>query len=104
MHINSKHQNKYIHNCKICGYGTNNKQSMTSHRINEHTSKEKAEQMEKFICSICQNISLQSSFYRSIYTQEIVQLGKKIMNTECKPSKWVKTAESGKTQEAVSHR
>ena len=25
MHMNSKHKNQFIHNCVICGYGTNNK-------------------------------------------------------------------------------
>ena len=33
MHMNSKHKKQFIHNCEICGYGTNNKQSKISHQI-----------------------------------------------------------------------
>ena len=51
--MNSKHKNQFIHNCDKWGYGTNNKQSMTSHKIREHTSKEVAQPIEKFCCSIC---------------------------------------------------
>ena len=53
MHMNSKHQKQFIHNCDKCGYGTNNRQTMASHKIREHTSKEDSQQLEKFKCSIC---------------------------------------------------
>ena len=53
MHMNSKHQKQFIHNCDKYGYGTNNRQAMTSHKIREHTSKEDSQQLEKFKCSIC---------------------------------------------------
>ena len=53
IHMNSKHQKQFIHICDKCGYGTNNRQTMTSHKIREHASKEDSQQLEKFKCSIC---------------------------------------------------
>ena len=52
-HVKSKHNKEFIHKCEFCAYGTNNKQTLTSHKIKEHTSKEEAEKLEKFTCNIC---------------------------------------------------
>ena len=72
--MNSKHQNQFIHNCEKCGYGTNNRQNMTSHKIREHTSKEDAQQLESSsVVFVAKNL-FQSSFNRSICIQPIVQL------------------------------
>ena len=54
LHVKSKHKKEFIHKCEVCGYGTNNKQTLTSHRIKEHASKEEADKIEKFTCNICQ--------------------------------------------------
>ena len=51
--MKSKHEKKFIHNCEKCTCGANKKQSMQSHVIREHISKEDAEQLEKFSCSTC---------------------------------------------------
>ena len=53
MHANSKHQKQFIHNCDKYAHGTNNRQTMTSHKIRKDTSKEDSQQLEKFKCSIC---------------------------------------------------
>ena len=79
MHMNSKHKNQFIHNCEKCGYGTNNKQSMTFHKIREHTSKEDAQQLEKFKCSICNKESVTKQFLQKHLYSVNVPLWKKII-------------------------
>ena len=37
-----KHKRGVLHNCNECDYGTNNKQSLASHVIRKHTTKEEA--------------------------------------------------------------
>ena len=49
-----KHKGVYIHNCDKCQYGTNNKQSMESHVIKHHTSKEDAQKLKTYDCDKCQ--------------------------------------------------
>ena len=93
--MNSKHKNQFIHNCDMCSHGTNNKQSMTSHKIREHTSKEDASQMEKFTCSICdKEFVTKQLLQKHLYSGNCAVVEKNYECTECKPSKWVKSAES----------
>ena len=68
---------------------------MTSHRINEHTSKEEADKMEKFIYNICQKSFITKQLLQKhLYSGNCAVGEKNYECTDCKPSKWVKTPES----------
>ena len=86
--MNSKHKKEFIHNCEICeicGYGTNNKQTMTSHRIREHTSKEDAQQLEKFKCSICsKEFVTKQLLQKHLYSANCAVVENNYECTECK--------------------
>ena len=95
MHTNSKHQKQFIHNCDKCGYCTNNRQTMTSHKIREHTSKEDSQQLEKFKCSICsKEFVTKQLLQKHLYSANCGVVEKNYECTVCKPSKWIKSAES----------
>ena len=87
-----KHKGIYIHNCTKCDYGTNNKQSMDSHVIAHHTSKEEAKKLPTFDCDTCK---------KGFMTKQLLQ--KHLYSGKCKMEKnfqceiclkWVKTKES----------
>ena len=95
MHMNSKHQKQFIHNCDKCAYGTNNSQTMTSHKIREHTSKEDSQELEKFKCSFCSKEFVTKQLLKKhLYSANCAVVEKNYECTDCKPSKWIKSAES----------
>ena len=84
-----KHKRILINNCTECDYGTNNKQTLASHVIAKHISKEEAEKLPTFDCD------------KSFVTKQLLQ--KHLYSGKCNLEKifqcdicknWVKSKES----------
>ena len=95
LHVKSKHNKEFIHKCEFCAYGTNYKQTLASHKIKEHTSKEEAEKLEKFTCNICQKqFVTKQLLQKHLYSGTCSVVQRTFECTECKPSKWLKSKKS----------
>ena len=90
--MKKKHKGEFLHNCNECDYGTNNKQSLASHVIRKHTTKEEVKKLPTFNCDTCQKSFVTKQLLQKHLYSGKCNLDKKFQRDICK--KWVTTKDS----------